>query len=86
MSVDYKLCPKCNNALDKKETKCPYCGEVTGVNFSIWNNPSIINNSTSNNSSNKRTSGCVIFFIFFIAIQIIGAVLSFISWILSSLF
>ena len=27
MVKDYKLCPKCNNALDNNVMQCPYCGE-----------------------------------------------------------
>lgn len=25
MNEDYKLCPYCNNAVDKKDKQCPYC-------------------------------------------------------------
>ena len=34
MTDSYKLCPKCNNALDNNATECPYCGEPLWVNFS----------------------------------------------------
>ena len=27
MNEDYKICPYCNNAVDKKDKQCPYCLE-----------------------------------------------------------
>ena len=36
MVKDYKLCPKCNNALDNNVMQCPYCGENLWINF--WSN------------------------------------------------
>ena len=40
MNEDYKLCPYCNNAVDKKDKKCPYC----------------LKSLTRRNSSNIETS------------------------------
>jgi len=28
MADNYKLCPKCKNALDNNVAECPYCGEL----------------------------------------------------------
>ncbi len=85
MAKDYKLCPKCNNALDNKETKCPYCGENFWYKFSIGDE-SITNQRTSNKVTSAKTSGCMFIIIIFIAIQIIGVIISFISRMISSIF
>ena len=94
MAKDYKLCPNCNNALDLNTSKCPYCGQqifwLDPLNWlDISSKNEIIKNikwDIEKSVGKKKTSWCVIFFIFFIAIQIIGAIISFISWIVAMLF
>jgi len=88
MSNNYKLCPNCNNALDLNVNKCPYCGQQTFWfdvnNWTDWFEKVIKNIEKSTNK--KQTSGCSKIIIFFIIIQIIGAIFSLIFQVISSLF
>ena len=88
MSNNYKLCPNCNNALDLNINKCPYCGQQTFWfdvnNWTDWFEKVIKNIEKSTNK--KQTSGCSKIIIFFIIIQIIGAIFSLIFQVISSLF
>ena len=96
MAKDYKLCPNCNNALDLNENKFSYCGQqIIWLDLSNWleklsNWNDIIKNIKwdieKSINGKKKTSWCVIFIIFFIAIQLIGGVFWFIFEIISSLF
>ena len=85
MSNDYKLCPNCNNALDLNVSKCPYCGQQTfWLDLSKWVDWLVkIVGDIEKNTNKKQTSGCAKVIIFFVVIQIIGAVLSIIFQILS---
>lgn len=54
MNEDYKLCPYCNNAVDKKDKQCPYCLK----SLSRRNSPSIqTGNNTTNSEYVDRDSG-----------------------------
>jgi RNA polymerase subunit RPABC4/transcription elongation factor Spt4 len=88
MSNNYKLCPNCNNALDLNVNKCPYCGQQTyWSDLSKWKDwfVKVIEN-LDKSKNKKQTSGCTMIIIFFIAIQIIGAIFSLIFQVISSLF
>jgi len=94
MAKDYKLCPNCNNALDLNASKCPYCGQqifwLDSINWlNLSNKSDIIKNikwDIEKSMDKKGSKGCLIFFIFFVAIQLIGAIISFIAEIISSIF
>jgi RNA polymerase subunit RPABC4/transcription elongation factor Spt4 len=88
MAQDYKLCPNCKNALDKNENKCPYCRQqILWLDLPNWKD-FIINNlwNLKKSTDKKKTSGCGIFILIIIAIQIIWVVLWFITEIISSIF
>ena len=54
MNEDYKLCPYCNNAVDKKDKQCPYCLK----SLTRRNNPNIkIEDTQTNSESINRDSG-----------------------------
>lgn len=54
MNEDYKLCPYCNNAVDKKDKQCPYCLK----SLIRRNNSNIsITSSQTNNEEVNRDSG-----------------------------
>ena len=89
MAKDYKLCPNCNNALDLNVSKCPYCGhQIFWFDLSKWWTEWFENiiKTIEKPSGKKQTSGCAKVIIFFIAIQIIGAIFSLIFQVISSLF
>jgi len=97
MSNNYKLCPNCNNALDLNINKCPYCGQQTfWFDVNNWTDWFDVNNWTDwfekviknieKSTNKKQTSGCSKIIIFFIIIQIIGAIFSLIFQVISSLF
>ena len=81
MADNYKLCPKCNNPLDLKETACPYCWESLSV-FG-WN-------QIKQNKPTVETKGCSwiakILFIIFFVIPLISSAISFIAWLISWIF
>ena len=86
MAKDYKLCPNCNNALDLNVSKCPYCGQQTyWLDLSRWRDV-IKNNNVDKSKDKGKSIGCVWIIIFFIGIQIIGAIFSFIFQLVTSLF
>jgi len=37
MNEDYKICPYCNNAVDKKDKQCPYCLKSLTWRNTGWN-------------------------------------------------
>lgn len=82
MTKEYKLCPKCNNALNNKIMQCPYCGERLWINFLLENTS--WHNTISKSSPNltKKSSWCLTFFIIFFIIQIIWNIITFIVWII----
>jgi RNA polymerase subunit RPABC4/transcription elongation factor Spt4 len=88
MAKDYKLCPNCNNALDLNANKCPYCGQqIIWLDLSKWKDWFVkVVENLGKSKDKKQTSGCAIIIIFFIAIQIIGAIFSLIFHVISSLF
>lgn len=83
MANDYKLCPKCNNALDNNAMQCPYCWEKLWIMF--WPN-NYSQNSQILNSQTKHSKWCLIFFIIFFLLPFVWGVISFILWIISSIF
>ena len=83
MTKDYKLCPKCNNALDNNVMQCPYCGEKLWIIF--WNN----NYSQTPQMPINQIKGskwCLIFFIIFFLLPFVWGIISFIVGIISSFF
>lgn len=54
MNEDYKICPYCNNAVDKKDKQCPYCLESLSRRSS---SNAQINNNTTNSEYVNRDSG-----------------------------
>ena len=48
MKEEYKICPYCNNAVDKKDKQCPYCLK----SLTRRNNPTIQTNNEPINSNN----------------------------------
>ena len=79
---EYKLCPKCNNPLDKKILQCPYCWENLWVNV-WWTNVMKWDPKTveKNKSSLLR-----IIIILFIILPLLSSIISFIFELISSLF
>ncbi len=75
MAADYKLCPKCNNALDKTETKCPYCGNNVMFDGFGTNNIKIENKETI--TKDKKAwwcSGCIWCILYIILFLIIAVI------------
>lgn len=70
MPKDYRLCPKCNNALDNNIMQCPYCGENT-IFSSTWGKENNIT-KTEPTIQEKKSSWCgcgwCLTFIIFLAI------------------
>lgn len=77
MTENYKLCPKCKNPLDLKESACPYCWESVWIFW--WN-------QIKQNKPTVETKGCSwmakILFIVFFVIPLITSVISFIVWLI----
>ena len=82
MTDSYKLCPKCNNALDNNVMQCPYCGESLWINV-WWNN-------IKKEEKAVETKWCSwtakILFIIFFVIPLISSAVSFIMWLISWIF
>ena len=85
MTENYKLCPKCNNALDLNVSSCPYCWELMWMPF-WWNQ---IKQGKRQNMETKKLSGLVklimVFFIVPIIISIISSIFSLIIEMLDNL-
>ena len=58
MPKDYKLCPKCSNALDNNVMQCPYCGESLWINFWAWISDNSWFNKEKVPSTDKKKSWC----------------------------
>ena len=82
MTDSYKLCPKCNNALDNNVMECPYCWESLWVSF-WWNH-------IKKDVKKVETKWCSwiarILFIVFVVLPLISSVISFIVWLISWVF
>ena len=89
MSNDYKLCPKCNNALDHNVIQCPYCGEKVWINLwkynDFWFNWGKIA-SEQTKKSGWCWLGCLIFFVLFLVFPFVWGIISLIIEIISDLF
>ena len=83
MPKDYKLCPKCNNALDNNVMQCPYCGEKIWTNFG-FNNWNFQNQEIPNNQLKNNKWWLTVFIILFI-VPFIGGIISLIIEIITSL-
>ncbi len=80
MAKDYKLCPKCNNALDNGVIQCPYCGENLWISFWTWTSNSWFGEDKLPSTEKKKSwcwCWCFVFiiFIFFIIWSIISSLL-----------
>ena len=58
MAKDYKLCPKCSNALDNNVMQCPYCGESLWISFWAWVSDNSWFNKEKVPSTEKKKSWC----------------------------
>ena len=79
MAEDYKLCPKCGNALDNNVMQCPYCGETLRINFSAWASNNSWFSKEKSPSTEKKKSWCwcgCLFFIFLIFSIVWGVISS----------
>ena len=56
MTANYKLCPKCNNALDNNVMQCPYCGEKMWIDF--WMDDWWFIHGKIWSSKNKKSGWC----------------------------
>lgn len=71
MAKDYKLCPNCNNALDKDEIKCPYCWNSIMFN-NFWANDTRIEQKESTvKNKNSWCWGCIWCFVFFFFLAVV---------------
>ena len=88
MSNDYKLCPKCNNALDNNVMQCPYCGEKMWIGF--WLDESWYMHSKIGSSRNKKSGWCwcwcLLFIFVFFVIPLVKEIFSLIIELVGSLF
>ncbi len=85
MSNDYKLCPKCNNALDNNVMQCPYCGEKMWISF--WTENNFWNQNTNQPPIQiKNSKGFLILLIILFGFPIVWSIISLIIGIISSIF
>jgi uncharacterized membrane protein YvbJ len=84
MAEGYKLCPKCNNALDNNVMQCPYCGENLWVNF--WYNEYSQNTKILTGQAKNSSKWCLILFMIFFVLPFIWSIISFMFGIISSFF
>lgn len=82
MADNYKLCPKCNNALDLNVTSCPYCWESMWISF-WWNQ---IKQGKRQNVETKKAVRLVRFIVILFVLPIITSVITFIIWLISEIF
>ena len=75
MANDYKLCPKCGNALDNNVMQCPYCGESLWINFWSWASNNSWFNKEKLPSTEKKKSWCWCWCLIFI-ILIVWSIIS----------
>lgn len=78
MAQDYKLCPKCNNALDNNVVQCPYCGEKMWLSFWADNN-SWFNKNKLPSTEKKKSWWCWCWCLFLIIFFILPLIWGFIS-------
>lgn len=83
MAKDYKLCPKCNNALDLNVSKCPYCWESMWINFWFEKNWYSVSTDTLPKQT-KDSKWCYIIFLIFFILPFIWSVISIIWGLISS--
>lgn len=66
MPKNYKLCPKCNNALDNNVIQCPYCWNDT-LFGNIWTNNRIETWKSIDKKKDSSWCGGCLWCLFFIA-------------------
>lgn len=83
MTENYKLCPKCNNALDLNVVSCPYCWESVWIVLG-WNQ--IKQSNKRQNPQTKKAVKLYKLIIILFLLPVISSVISFIIGLISGIF